>query len=131
MGVTTEARPRGAGFRFVVPAPTLPDDFDRQGHLNNAAIVRVFNDLRIAYVHQAVGEWWPELLASEGYVIAARELHVLYESEGQPGESFVGAMRYTRRDGKALLLEQRLVEDRLRTRDRARLVRCSSPSATV
>ena len=41
-----------AGFRFVVPAPTLPDDFDRQGHLNNAAIVRVFNDLRIAYVHR-------------------------------------------------------------------------------
>ena len=35
---------------------------------------------------------------------------MLYESEGQPGESFVGAMRYTRRDGKALLLEQRLVE---------------------
>ena len=72
--------------------------------------MRVFNDLRIAYVHQAVGEWWPELLAAERYVIAARELHVLYESEGQPGESFVGAMRYTRRDGKALLLEQRLVE---------------------
>ena len=35
---------------------------------------------------------------------------MLYESEGQPGESFVGAMRYTRREGKALILEERLVE---------------------
>ena len=65
MGVSTEAELARAGFRFVVPAPTLPDDFDRQGHLNNAAIVRVFNDLRIAYVHQAVGEWWPEMLAAD------------------------------------------------------------------
>ena len=47
---------------------------------------------------------------NERCVIAAREVHVLYESEGMPGEAFVGAMRYTRRDGKALILEQRLVE---------------------
>ena len=98
------------GYRFVVPAPTVPEDFDRQQHLNNAAIVRVFNDLRIAYVVGAVGDWWPDFIAEHGCVVAARELHVLYESEGQPGESFVGAMRYTRRDGKALILEERLVE---------------------
>ena len=99
-----------SSFRFVIPAPTVREDFDRQQHLNNAAIVRVFNDLRIAYVVGAVGEWWPDLVVEQRYVVAARELHVLYESEGQPGESFVGAMRYTRRDGKALILEERLVE---------------------
>ena len=43
-------------------------------------------------------------------MIAAREVHVLYESEGLPGESFVGAMRYVARDGKAAVLEQRIVE---------------------
>ena len=43
-------------------------------------------------------------------MVAAREVHVLYESEGLPGESFVGAMRYVRREGKAAVLEQRLVE---------------------
>jgi acyl-CoA thioesterase FadM len=34
----------------------------------------------------------------------------LYESEGLPGEAFVGALRYVRREGKAAVLEQRLVE---------------------
>ena len=43
-------------------------------------------------------------------VVAAREVHVLYESEGLPDEEFVGALRYLRREGKAAVLEQRLVE---------------------
>jgi hypothetical protein len=34
----------------------------------------------------------------------------LYESEGLPGESFVGGMRYVRREGKASVLEERLVD---------------------
>lgn len=122
----------GDGYRFVVPAPTVPEDFDRQQHLNNAAIVRVFNDLRIAYVVGAVGEWWPDFIAEHGCVVAARELHVLYESEGQPGESFVGAMRYTRRDGKALILEERLVEaDTGRAIARAWLVQLIVRDGTV
>ncbi len=50
------------------------------------------------------------MLRDNGYVVAARELHVLYESEGMPGEAFVGAMRYTRREGKAAIIEERLVE---------------------
>ncbi len=50
------------------------------------------------------------MLRRDGFVVAAREVHVLYESEGLPGESFVGAMRYVRREGKAAVLEQRLVE---------------------
>jgi acyl-CoA thioesterase FadM len=110
VGVTAYEELAADGYRFVIPAPTVPEDFDRQLHLNNAAIVRVFNDLRIAYVVEAVGEWWRECIVEQRYVVAARELHVLYESEGQPGESFVGAMRYTRRDGKALILEERLAE---------------------
>ena len=120
------------GYRFVVPAPTVPEDFDRQQHLNNAAIVRLFNDLRIAYVVGAVGEWWPDFIAEHRCVVAARELHVLYESEGQPGESFVGAMRYTRRDGKALILEERLVEaDTGRAIARAWLVQLLVRDGTV
>ncbi len=132
MGVTAYEELAGDGYRFVVPAPTVPEDFDRQQHLNNAAIVRVFNDLRIAYVVGAVGEWWPDFIAEHGCVVAARELHVLYESEGQPGESFVGAMRYTRRDGKALILEERLVEaDTGRAIARAWLVQLLVRDGTV
>jgi acyl-CoA thioesterase FadM len=97
-------------YRFVCPVEPHTDDFDAQNHLNNAATVRLFNDLRISYVHEAVGAWWPETLRADGYVIAARELHVLYESEGLPGESFVGGMKYVARDGKAAVLEERVVE---------------------
>lgn len=98
------------GFRFVVPVVPAADDFDMQGHLNNAAIVRIFNDLRIAYVQQRLDPRWREHIISERLVVVAREAHVLYESEGLPGEEYVGAMRYVRREGRAAIIEQRLVE---------------------
>jgi acyl-CoA thioesterase FadM len=101
---------RADGYRFVVPVVPEPSDFDAQGHLNNAATVRLFNDLRIAYVQGEVGFQWVETLQRDALVVAARELHVLYESEGLPGETFVGGMRYVRREGKAAVLEERLVE---------------------
>jgi acyl-CoA thioesterase FadM len=98
------------GYRVVDRVATRADDFDAQGHLNNAATVRLFNDMRVAYVHGRIGEWWPEAIRANGFVIAARELHVLYESEGLPGEEFVGGMKYVGREGKAAVLEQRIVE---------------------
>ena len=101
---------RAEGYRFVIDVEPAPGDFDAQGHLNNASTVRLFNDLRVAYVRAEVGEQWIETLRREEFVVAAREVHVLYESEGLPGESFVGALRYLRREGKAAVLEQRLVE---------------------
>jgi acyl-CoA thioesterase FadM len=105
------ARALGAdGYRFVDPVAPRADDFDGQGHLNNASTVRLFNDMRIAYVHGKVGSWWPEAIRANGFVIAAREVHVLYESEGRPGERFVGGMKYVGREGKAAVLEQRIVE---------------------
>jgi acyl-CoA thioesterase FadM len=101
---------RDEGFRFVEPIEPGPDDFDGQGHLNNAAIVRIFNDIRIAYVMHRLGTRWPEHLRAEGLVVVAREVHVLYESEGRPGEKYVGAMRYVRREGRAAIIDQRLTE---------------------
>jgi acyl-CoA thioesterase FadM len=111
VGVTRGAAALAAdGYRFVVPVELKADDFDAQGHLNNASTVRLFNDVRIAYVRGEVGEEWMEMLRRDRLVVAAREVHVLYESEGLPDEEFVGAMRYVRREGKAAVLEQRLVE---------------------
>ena len=113
MGVSAPApgadRLAADGFRFVVPVVPVADDFDTQGHLNNAAIVRIFNDMRIAYVRGRIGDRWGEYLREERLVVAAREVHVLYESEGLPGEEYVGAMRYVRREGRAAIIEQRLV----------------------
>jgi acyl-CoA thioesterase FadM len=111
VGVTPGAAALAAdGYRFVVPVEPAADDFDAQGHLNNASTVRLFNDVRIAYVRGEVGDEWVEMLRRDRLVVAAREVHVLYESEGLPDEEFVGAMRYVRREGKAAVLEQRLVE---------------------
>jgi acyl-CoA thioesterase FadM len=101
---------RDEGFRLVEPISPGPDDFDRQGHLNNAAIVRIFNDVRIAYVMHRLGTRWPEHLSAQGLVVVAREVHVLYESEGLPGEEYVAAMRYVRREGRAAIIDQRLAE---------------------
>ena len=100
----------GEGYRFVVALEPEPGDFDAQGHLNNAAIVRIFNDIRIAYVQQRLGDRWREHLRAEGIVVVAREVHVLDESEGLPTDEYVGAMRYVRREGRAAIIEQRLVE---------------------
>ena len=114
MGVTAPSSGAAAleaeGFRFVVPVVPRADDFDRQGHLNNAAIVRIFNDLRIQYVYDRIGERWGAHLGAEGLVVVAAEAHVLYESEGLPSEEYVGAMRYVRREGRAAIIDQRLVE---------------------
>jgi acyl-CoA thioesterase FadM len=101
---------RSEGYRFVIEVVPEAGDYDAQNHLNNAATVRLFNDLRVAYVRGEVGKAWIDIIENEHLVVAAREVHVLYESEGMPGESFVGAMRYLRREGKAAVLEERLVE---------------------
>ena len=74
------------GYRHVESVVPDESDYDGQAHLNNASIVRFFNDLRISYVTDCIGAWWLERLRVDGYVVAAREVHVLYESEGQPGE---------------------------------------------
>jgi acyl-CoA thioesterase FadM len=98
------------GYRYAIPIVPEPGDYDGQGHLNNAATVRLFNDMRIEYVFGRIGTWWTELIRDEGIIIAARELHVSYDSEGLPGEAFLGAMKYVRREGKSAILEQRIVE---------------------
>jgi acyl-CoA thioesterase FadM len=105
------------GYRFVLPVEPRTDDYDAQGHLNNAATVRLFNDLRIEYVRRVIGEWWGDDLRANARVVVARELHVSYDSEARPGEPLLGAMRYTRREGKAAIIEQLLV-----ARDDGRMV---------
>jgi acyl-CoA thioesterase FadM len=110
VGLKGDEELEGDGYRVIAPVPVVESDYDRQGHLNNAAIVRMFNDMRISYVFDHVGTWWGEEIRAREYVVAARELHVLYESEGRPGEDYSGAMKYVGREGKAAILEQRIVE---------------------
>lgn len=108
--VEVEAALRADGYRWSCPLEVSPDDFDAQRHLNNAAIVRHLNDLRIAYVRANLGDVWVDFLRTSGSVVAAREVHVSYESEGFPDETFVGATRVARRDGLAAIIEQQVRE---------------------
>jgi len=98
------------GYRFIAPVTPAHGDYDGQGHLNNAAVVRLFDEQRRAYIFSGIGAWWPREIGEQRYVVAARELHVLYESEGHPGERYVGGMKYVRVEGKATIAEQRIVE---------------------
>jgi acyl-CoA thioesterase FadM len=104
---------RADGFRNVFDIAALDADHDPwQDHLNNTAAVRMFNDLRIAYVAGNLAPEWVRHVWKEQLTVVVRELHVLYESEGRISEGFVGATRIVRRSGKAGVIEQRLVEAR-------------------
>jgi len=92
----------------VVPIPADADEY--QDHLNNTAAVRMFNDLRVAYVAARFAPDWPRYVRRSGLTLVVRELHVAYDSEGWMHEQYVGATRVAQHRGKALILEQRLVE---------------------
>jgi acyl-CoA thioesterase FadM len=88
-----------------------PGDEDRyQDHLNNNAPVRMFNELRMAYVAAHMAPDWPRHIRRSNITVVVRELHVLYETEGWMHERFVGATAWRARRGKSGLVEQRLVE---------------------
>jgi acyl-CoA thioesterase FadM len=98
---------------FVTVFDVDPIDADRdpyQDHLNNTAAARMFNELRVAYVASNLAPRWPKHIRAERLTVVVRELHVLYESEGWMHERYVGAVRVAQRRGKAVILEQRLVE---------------------
>jgi acyl-CoA thioesterase FadM len=106
VGVTS---PEVAGYRFVVPVVTTAADVDSQGHLNNAAIARIFNDLRVAYIQAGPGKPWGEYLARERAMVVVRELHVRYDREASLGDELFGAVRVSQRRGKAKIVEERIV----------------------
>lgn len=102
---------RAEGFRVLFDVETIPGDGDRhQDHLNNRAPVRMFNELRMAYVAAHLAPDWPRFIRRTNRTVVVRELHVSFESEGWLHERFVGAIRWTARRGKSGLVEQRLVE---------------------
>jgi acyl-CoA thioesterase FadM len=102
---------RSRGFRVVFDVESIPSDADAyQDHLNNHAAVRMFNELRIAYVASELAPDWPRFIRRTRSTVVVRELHVEYQSEGQVHERFVGGTRWAGRRGKSGLVEQHLVE---------------------
>jgi acyl-CoA thioesterase FadM len=102
---------RTEGFRAVFDVDPVDADRDRyQDHLNNTAAIRMFNELRTAYVAAFLAPDWVRFVRRNGRTVVVREMHALYESEGWMHERYVGAVRWAERRGKAGLVEQRLVE---------------------
>ena len=102
---------RADGFAVAFDLEPIPADTDRhQAHLNNAAAVRMCNELRVAYVAARLAPEWPSFIRRNGGTIVVRELRVEYQSEASMDERFVGATRWAARRGKSGLVEQRLVE---------------------
>jgi|1186.fasta_scaffold1022996_1 acyl-CoA thioesterase FadM len=100
------------GYRFVVPVALAPEHIDGQGHLNNAAVARILNDLRVAYVFAGPGPRWGEFLRDEGVrrTVVVRELHIAYDREATIDDDLVGCVRVSARRGKAKIVEQRIVD---------------------
>jgi acyl-CoA thioesterase FadM len=102
---------RAEGFRVLFDVDPVEADRDEyQDHLNNTAAVRMFNELRIAYVATHLTPDWVRYVRREGRTVVVREIHAQYESEGWMHERYVGAVRWSERRGKAGLVEQRLVD---------------------
>ena len=98
------------GYRFVRPIVLTDADIDHQGHLNNAAVARHLNDLRIAYIGHGPGRAWRDHLAAEGLTVVVRELHIAYDREATIADDLVGCVRVAARQGKAKIVEQRIVD---------------------
>jgi acyl-CoA thioesterase FadM len=115
VGVTPDGRgslTSVAGYRYVVPVTLRPEHIDTQGHLNNAAVARILNDLRVAYIGAGPGPRWSEYLRGAGVrrTVVVRELHIAYDREATIDDVLVGCVRVSGRRGKAKIVEQRLVD---------------------
>ncbi len=99
------------GYRVIFDVVPMPEDADEyQDHLNNSAAVRMFNELRMAYVAARLAPDWPRFVRRGNLAVVVRELHVAFESEGWMHERYVGGTRISQHRGKAGIHEQRLVE---------------------
>jgi acyl-CoA thioesterase FadM len=98
------------GFRFQRPVRLTDADVDSQQHLNNAAVARILNDLRVAYVLSGPGLPWRDHLLREGLVVVVRELHVRYDREAVLADVLAAGVRVSQRRGKAKIVEQRIVD---------------------
>jgi acyl-CoA thioesterase FadM len=112
VGVSDASLASTDGYRYVVPVTLAPEHIDAQGHLNNAAVARILNDLRVSYVFAGPGPAWSEFLRNEGVrrTVVVRELHIAYDREATIDDELVGCVRIAARRGKAKIVEQRIVD---------------------
>jgi acyl-CoA thioesterase FadM len=78
--------------------------YDEQGHLNNVAVLQLFETLRRHYMFQT-GKLRREHLG-EGLVVGVREMVCSYVTEAMPSEALVGGCRVIGRSNRSYLFDE-------------------------
>jgi acyl-CoA thioesterase FadM len=109
----------GYPLETVVDVPE--SGYDEQGHLNNVAVLRLFEQLRRKYMMKT-GHLRREVLP-EGLVIGVREMVCSYVTEAMPSEELHGGCRVLGRSRRAYLFDEVLAAGN-RVVARARVLEC-------
>lgn len=108
-----------AGYAYATALEVSNDDLDVQGHLNNVAIVRLMQELRVGYVRERLAPG--RLALYDDVVVVTADVHVSYLSQGRPGEAYAGAASIVARTDKAYCYDEVLIarqDDRVVARAR-------------
>jgi acyl-CoA thioesterase FadM len=118
-----------AGYAFVTDLAVGDGDLDVQGHLNNVAIVRMMQDLRVGYVRERLAPG--RLAIYDDVIVVTADVHVSYLSQGMPGDTYAGASSIVARNERAYCYDEVVVvRDGARVVARARVVELWLSKAT-
>ena len=106
----------------VVDTVDVPESaYDEQGHLNNVAVLQLFEQMRRKYM-LATGRLRREMLPP-GFVVGVREMVCSYVTEALPSEVLRGGCRVLGRSRRSYLFDEVLAVDE-RVVARARVLEC-------
>lgn len=112
-----------AGYPVAMKVDPRPEHYDTQGHLNNVAAIRIFQDIRVIYMRDRVGRRRLNLLPRE-YVIGVRELVTSYLTEARPGEQLYAGCRVLGRSRRSWCFDE-VITTADRVVARLRLIECA------
>lgn len=95
------------GYAFTSDLALLDGDLDVQGHLNNVAVYRLFQELRVGYVQQRLAPGRLDIY--DDVVVVTADAHVSYLSQGLPGEAYAGGAGIVARNDNAYCYDEVIV----------------------
>jgi acyl-CoA thioesterase FadM len=109
------------GYPLVTVVDVPATAYDEQGHLNNVAVLKLFEQLRRRYMLET-GHLRREMLPP-GMVVGVREMVCSYVTEALPSEELHGGCRVLGRSRRAYLFDEVLAAEE-RVVARARVLEC-------
>ena len=111
------------GYPAALQITPRPDHYDVQGHLNNAAAIRIIQDLRVTYMRDVLGRRRIEGMA-RGHIVGVREMVTSYIAQAHPGEQLYGGCRILGRSRRSWCFDE-LICTADRVVVRCRLIECA------